>query len=402
MNKSPLLSYIVLSYNYERYIRKTLQSILDQTVQDFEIVVVDDASVDSSVAIVSAMGDARIRLFVNEKNLGGAASYNRAVQEARGEWLVNLDADDWIDPRKAEIQLEEAARDPRLDVIGTYIAVYDEIDNPHPSAEALELGYNQPRDLNLVDTWIGANHLCRSSTMVRASAHKRIGLDDPLMVRAPDYELWTRALFHGCRFAVIPQRLTSIRTHSRGVTHGDPVGTLLEISFAMQRNLVPLSEARSLLPSITRMVAWTCRHPSLSRLPPLQAHRLIGAMMQSTAVYDFQSFLSLLGSYADHPELAEVGQRSFAFVGPGADAYQDVDKLHSDIAAYIEARDYFRGESEKWERLYRSLEAEHQTRNEAPALGSPNAPLFSHGLASRGLRSIPRRAWSRLIRALTK
>lgn len=390
MSKSPLLSYIVLSYNYERYIGKTLRSILDQTVQDFEIVVVDDRSIDSSVAIVSAIEDPRIRLFVNEKNLGGAASYNRAVQEARGEWLVNLDADDWIDPRKAEIQLEAAARNPQLDVIGTYVEIYDENDDRHPSADALEAGYNKPRDLNLVDTWIGANHLCRSSTMVRASAHKRIGLDDPLMVRAPDYELWTRALQQGCRFAIIPERLTFIRAHSRGVTHGDPVGTLLEVSYAMQRNLVPLAEARSLLLSITRMVAWTCRHPSLSQLPPLQAYRLIGTMMQSAAASDFQHFRAMLGNYSVQPELAEVGRRSFAFVGPNADAYQEVDKLHSDIRAYIEARDYFKGESERWERAYRSLLAEHQAPNEAPAPASGSSP------------SLPRRAWSRLVRTLTK
>ena len=172
------------------------------------------------------------------------------------------------------------------------------------------------------------------------------------------------------------------------MTHGDPVGTLLEVSYAMQRNLVPLAEARSLLPSITRMVAWTCRHPSLSQLPPLQAHRLIGVMMQSTAASDFQHFRAMLGNYSDHPELAEIGRRSFAFVGPGADAYQDVDKLHSDIRAYIEARDYFKGECENWERAYRSLQAEHQALNEA--------------LASRGSPSFPRRAWSRLVRTLTK
>lgn len=373
MSNSPLLSYIVLSYNYERYIGKTLQSIIDQTVEDFEIVVVDDASVDTSVAIVSAIDDPRIRLFVNEKNLGGAASYNRAVQEARGQWLVNLDADDWVDPRKAEIQLEEIARNPQLDVIGTYVAIYDENDNRHSSADAMEAAYNQPRDLNLVDTWIGANHLCRSSTMVRASAHKRIGLDDPLMVRAPDYELWTRALHQGCKFTIIPQRLTSIRAHSRGVTHGDPVGTLLEVSYAMQRNLVPLAEARSLLPSITRMVDWICRHPALSHLPPLQAHRLVGLMMRSIDISDFQNFRAMLGNYSDYPELAEIGRRCFSFVGPSSDAYQDVDKLYSDIRGYIEAREHFKDQSERWERAYQALYAEYQAANSSPKSAKPSS-----------------------------
>jgi len=393
MSESPLLSYIVLSYNYERYIGKTLQSILDQTVQDFEIVVVDDGSIDNSVAIVSAMADPRIRLFVNEKNIGGAASYNRAVQEARGEWLVNLDADDWIDPRKAEIQLQAVSDDPRLDIIGSYVAFYDENDLPHPSADALEQSVNQPHDLNLVDTWIGANYLCRSSTMVRASAHRRIGLDDPAMVRAPDYELWTRALRLGCRFTVVPERLTFMRLHSRGVTHADPIGTLLEMGYAMQRNLVPLAEARSLFPSITRIVGWVGRHASLSRLRPLQAHRLIGSFMQSTPVADFPQFVALLNDASAHPELTGIGQRSLTFIGPGADAYLEVGKLLDDIKAYTEARDYFRKESEGWERRYAELAQAHHEQSQA----------FAEALKrGRGLRSIPRRVLSRLIRILKK
>jgi len=401
MSTRPLLSYIVLSYNYERFIGKTLQSILDQTVQDFEVVVVDDGSTDHSVAIVSAVNDPRIRLFVNEKNIGGAASYNRAVQEAKGEWLVNLDADDWIDPRKAEIQLRAASLDPRLDIIGSYVAFYDENDVRHPSADALEGYVNQPHDLNLVDTWIGTNYLCRSSTMVRASAHARIGLDDPAMVRAPDYELWTRALRMGCRFAVIPEPLTFMRMHSRGVTHANPTGTLLEMGYATQRNLVPLAQARSLFPSITRMVNWLGNHPSLSRLHPSQAHRMIGTLMQSTTVEDFPHFVALLADDTACPELAGIGQRCLPFIAPTSDAHQLSVKLNEDIKAFIEARDYFKGESEKWERSYRELDAKHQAMLEVRSRSAVLADALARA-RSRGLRSIPRRAWARLMREMKK
>ncbi len=383
MSSGPLLSYIVLSYNYERYIGKTLQSILAQTVQDFEIVVVDDKSTDRSVEIVSAMADPRIRLFTNETNLGGAASYNRAILQARGDWLVNLDADDWIDPRKAEMQLQLANDDPRLDIIGTYISVYDEQDAPHPSASSIEALVNQPHDLNLVDTWIGANHLCRSSTMVKASAHRRIGLDDAAMVRAPDYELWTRALKAGCRFAVIPEKLTSIRLHSGGVTHADPSGTLREMSFAMLRNLMPLAEARSLYPSMTRIIAWVGRHPALSRLAPVESHRLLGMLMQSTTVEDFPRFIALLADAAEYPELGAIGRRSLSFVSPDADAHQEARKLHQDIRAHTDAREYWRGQSESWEQHFRALQAY-----------VPPPPQQQQV----NFRDLPRAIWSRLTK----
>lgn len=184
---SPLVSFIVLSYNYERLIRQTLESIQAQTVTDIEIIVVDDASHDASVEVVNGFSDPRIRLYRNEKNMGGAWSYNRAVSLATGEFLVNLDADDWIDPLKTEIQLREMQEDLTLSVLGTHVQFVDGLGNRHAQAEALEAVVNTRLDLNRIDSWVGKNHLCRSSTMVRRRAHMELGLDDTAMVRAPDY-----------------------------------------------------------------------------------------------------------------------------------------------------------------------------------------------------------------------
>lgn len=273
MSNPPLLSYIVLSYNYADYIGTSIRSILAQTVQNFEIVVVDDASRDASVGVVRGFSDPRIRLLVNDRNLGGAGSYNRAVAAARGEWLVNLDADDWHAPQKAERQLAAARADPGLDIIGTYVSMVDASGAPHPQFQELEPHFNAPHLLCRVDSWVGRNSLCRSSTMVRRATHLRIGLDDPTMVRAPDYELWTRALREGCRFLVVPERLTFCRIRPGGVTHGDPLGTLLELSYAMLRNLVPLCEAGALNPTLERIITWTARHPQLSALRPREAYR---------------------------------------------------------------------------------------------------------------------------------
>jgi glycosyltransferase involved in cell wall biosynthesis len=139
MSLTPKLSFIVLSYNYADLIGQTIHSILGQTVQDFEIVVVDDASTDASCDVIRSFADPRIRLLVNERNLGGAGSYNRAVQAARGEYLVNLDADDWITPNKCE-------------------------GRPHSRTAELDAVVNRPFDLNAVDSWVGQNRLVRSST----------------------------------------------------------------------------------------------------------------------------------------------------------------------------------------------------------------------------------------------
>ena len=310
MTAAPLLSYIVLSYNYEHFIGTTIRSILEQTVQDFEIVVVDDGSRDGSIGVIEGFNDPRIRLLVNPSNIGGAASYNRAVEAARGEWLVNLDEDDWTLPDKAEIQLREAARDPRLDIIGTFAHFVDDSGAPHPNAAVFEEHVNVERNLNLVDSWVGGNYLCRSTTMVRRSAHLRFGLDDPGMVRAPDYELWTRALRHDCRFAVIPERLIYYRVHGGGITHGDPVGTMLEMAYAALRNLIPTAEARALNPTVGRILHQLARNSFVDHLPPAALYRLFGIMMASPALVDYQAFRAALYDGPDDAVLSRVGRRA--------------------------------------------------------------------------------------------
>jgi glycosyltransferase involved in cell wall biosynthesis len=366
---TPLLSYIVLSYNYQDYVGQTIRSILEQTVQDFEIVVVDDASKDASREVVASFADPRIRLLVNDRNLGGAQSYNRAVSAACGEWLVNLDADDWIAPQKSAAQLEALTRDPTLDIIGTHLAFVDADGNPHPQREVMEAHTNIDADLNQLDNWIGRNSLCRSSTMVRRTAHLRIGLDDPAMIRAPDYELWTRALRHGCRFGLVPEALTYYRLHARGVTYGDRRGTFLELSYAMLRNLVPLAEARALWPSFTRMLAWVAEHEELALLTPGERYRLLGSMMMRPDAADYAGFIAALQAEDDGNPVADAGRRCLALMRAHPLRLR-LHKLESDNLAFMAARDWWHEQSDRWE-VDRSYWHERAMQLEAVACGAP-------------------------------
>lgn len=290
MSTAPKISFIVLSYNYRRHIGQTLESILSQTVQDFEIIVVDDASTDDSASYIKSFDDSRIKLFVNDDNLGGAASYNRAVDLARGDFLVNLDADDWIAPEKTERQLEVFASDPSVDVVGTYIDVVDSIGNRHAQADAIEAFVNRPLNLNAVENWVVQNPLCRSSTMMRRDVHMRIGLDDPSMTYACDFELWTRALNHACRFAIISEKLTWYRLHSANITSKNTKEQLIEIVYLVNKNIRPILEKTGSRSLFGNIVSWIAEHEQFAALKTSEKYKLIASLLTALSESDFRQF----------------------------------------------------------------------------------------------------------------
>ena len=101
-----LVSIIMPSYNTANYIAASIQSVLDQTYQNWELILVDDCSTDNTDAVVAPfLSDTRIRYLKNEQNSGAAISRNRALREARGRWIAFLDSDDLWEPQKLEKQL---------------------------------------------------------------------------------------------------------------------------------------------------------------------------------------------------------------------------------------------------------------------------------------------------------
>lgn len=100
-----LVSVIMPSYNTASYISESIKSVLAQTYSNWELIIVDDCSTDNTDAIVADFDDARIRYFKNKKNSGAALTRNRALREAKGEWIAFLDSDDiWL-PKKLERQI---------------------------------------------------------------------------------------------------------------------------------------------------------------------------------------------------------------------------------------------------------------------------------------------------------
>ena len=101
-----LVSIIMPSYNTAPYIKATIQSVLDQTYTNWELIIVDDCSTDNTDEILSKFEDKRIRYYKNVRNFGAAISRNKALREARGQWIAYLDSDDLWMPEKLEKQID--------------------------------------------------------------------------------------------------------------------------------------------------------------------------------------------------------------------------------------------------------------------------------------------------------
>ena len=99
------VSIITPAHNDERFIQQTIESVLNQTHQNFEIILVDDFSTDKTLEVVESIKDNRIKVFKNDKNYGAAYSRNRALKEATGDYIAFLDGDDLWEPNKLEKQL---------------------------------------------------------------------------------------------------------------------------------------------------------------------------------------------------------------------------------------------------------------------------------------------------------
>lgn len=101
-----LVSVIMPSWNTGKFIAESIQSVINQTYKNWELIIVDDCSTDNTDEIVGKFTDIRIKYLKNEKNSGAALTRNRALREAKGEWIAFLDSDDLWKPEKLEHQLK--------------------------------------------------------------------------------------------------------------------------------------------------------------------------------------------------------------------------------------------------------------------------------------------------------
>lgn len=192
----PKVSIVIPSFNHEKYIRECIQSVLDQTYQDFEIIITDDGSSDRSVEVIQEFVGPRIHLYTHGENKGACTAVNNCIRKASGEYIAVLSSDDAWEPTKLEKQVAYLDDHPEAGAVFTKVAFINEKSHLI-SSQDFKYYYvfekeNRSRQAWLNHFFYSGNCLCHPSILIRKKCYDDIGLYNERMANLPDLDMWVR------------------------------------------------------------------------------------------------------------------------------------------------------------------------------------------------------------------
>lgn len=187
MSDMPRITVLMPMRNSETTLCEAVESVLHQTQKDFEFLIIDDASTDETVSILSGYRDPRIVLLRNETNLGVAKTLNRGLDAARGSYIARMDGDDICEPDRLERQLDFMERHPGLGLSGSFVRRF---------GDGFDYVLRFPRGSDCLRSYVLlGNPLAHPTVIFRRDVLNRHGFRyDSSCSAAQDYELWSRCL----------------------------------------------------------------------------------------------------------------------------------------------------------------------------------------------------------------
>jgi glycosyltransferase involved in cell wall biosynthesis len=268
----PVVSVVLPVYNGEDFVAESVQSVLQQTIADLELIVVDDGSTDSTAAVVAAIDDPRV-VIESGPNRGPSYARNRGMGLSRADWVAIIDADDWWAPDRLERLLELAANEPADMIADDLVIVDDSGQSRGTFFEEIGLDLREP---TLLDT--------RDFVEGRIAGHRtaRPGILKPLFrrgflerpdvgyaedVRGPeDWLFYCEALLGGATILIAPIRGYFYCRRSDSLSLGDPLRFIDNEQRAIRRLAKHPSLPADLQPLLSEWLADTDRQAAFHRL----------------------------------------------------------------------------------------------------------------------------------------
>lgn len=326
LNKMPKITVILTSYNHEKFLREAIDSVLFQTESDFELIIWDDASTDTSWDIIQSYDDPRIKAFRNDRCMRGVWGINKAIFEhATSPYIAIHHSDDTWDRTKLEKQIAFLDTHPEVGAVFTKVAVVKENgmplkDEKHPYKEVFNV-HNRDRFLWLRHFFYHRNCLCHPSVVVRKSVYEEIGGYVYGFSQLGDFNAWIRICMRHQIYildeALVTFRILDGKKNSSSDTPRNHISCKLEMyqTFKLYRALAGSDDLYLVFPELKAFYS----HSAISRLfvlgllmAKINEHGvlgLIGLEFLSELLQSPQAAQLLLErhnfSYTDYIELAK-------------------------------------------------------------------------------------------------
>lgn len=208
----PKVTVLIPVYNCQKYVAEAIESVLEQGFSDFELLLIDDGSTDGSRDILGSYADPRIRVILNETNLGIPRTLNKGLGLARGEYFALLDNDDFASPNRLELQVDFLERHEEYAAVGTWAVTTDEEGRTLGQIKRLFVAPDEVQSQLLFRCCLLHPSMTARTSVLRSHVYR----ED--FVTCADFDLWVRvAKTH--RIGSLPSILMHHREHADRATH---------------------------------------------------------------------------------------------------------------------------------------------------------------------------------------
>jgi len=205
-----IVSVIVPAYNQGHYVGEAIQSVLDQTYQDFEIIVVDDGSTDKTAEVTKSFSDPRVH-YIYQENRGLSGARNTGIRHSAGIYLTFLDSDDLFLPEKLELLVACLGDNSEIGLVAGQAIPINETGQPVGRIFDVPL----PEDTSQL---LLGNPLHVGSVMVRREWQVKAGFFDESLRSYEDWDMWLRLALLGCKMGWVDQPVSLYRFHQAQMT----------------------------------------------------------------------------------------------------------------------------------------------------------------------------------------
>jgi len=236
------ISVVMPVYNEENYLKASIESILNQSFTDYEFIIIDDGSTDTSVKIIKSYNDPRIILYQSE-NRGMVYQFNFGINRANASIIARMDADDIAEVNRFEEQNEFLEKNPQIDIVGSNVIFINEngemLCKKRYPENHIEIEFMMPIE----------SAVCHPSVMIRKEVFNQLGFYDEAFGYAADHKLFLKMILNGYRFhniqeALLKYRVRALRKDQSRVSNSNELSYQIGVDYLNMIYLTKISHVK--------------------------------------------------------------------------------------------------------------------------------------------------------------